>query len=125
MAARRLIAIAGTAAAALLLAAPMAGAAPKKGLEFSVSCPGLDTFDVVTPPGNGAFTPAFGPNGVAISYRLTGTVTVNGEVVEMFDDIKPAPVPSSALTCAFQTTFEDPEGNDVMIAGTAVVVLRP
>jgi hypothetical protein len=125
MAARRLIAIAGTAAAALLFAAPMAGAAPKNGLVFSVSCPGLGTFDVVTPPGNGAFTPAFGPNGVAISYRLTGTVTVNGEVVEMFDDIKPARVPSSAVTCTFETTFEDPGGNDVMIAGTALVVLRP
>jgi hypothetical protein len=125
MAGRRLIAIAGTTAAALLFAAPMAGAAPKNGLQFSVTCPGLDTFDVVTPPGNGTFTPAFGPNGVAISYRLTGTVTVNGEVVDEFDDVKPAPVPANALTCTFTTTFEDPGGNEVMIAGTAVVVQRP
>jgi hypothetical protein len=124
MAGRRLIAIAGTTAAALLFAAPMAGAAPKKGLQFSVTCPGLGTFEVVTPPGNGPFTPAFGPVGVAIPYRLTGTVTVDGQVVEQFDDVKPAPVPSSALTCTFETTFED-QGAVVMIAGTAVVVPRP
>ena len=124
MAGKRLIAVAGTTAAALLFAAPMAGAAPKKGLQFSVTCPGLGTFDVVTPPGNGAFTPAFGPNGVAIPYRITGTVTVNGEVVEAFDDVKPAPVPSCALSCTFETTFED-QGAEVMIAGTAVIVPRP
>jgi hypothetical protein len=124
MAGRHLIAIAGTTAAALLFAAPMAGAAPENGLQFSVTCPGLGTFEVVTPPGNGAFTPAFGPNGVAIPYRITGTVTVDGQVVEQFDDVKPAPVPSSALTCTFETTFED-QGSVVMIAGTAVVVQRP
>ena len=107
-----------------LIAAPMAGAAPKKGLQFSVTCPGLGAFDVVTPPGNGPFTPAFGPDGVFITYRVTGTVTVNGDVVEQFDDVKPAPVPSSALTCTFETSFED-QGDVVMIAGSAVVVPRP
>jgi hypothetical protein len=89
-----------------------------------VTCPGLGTFDIVTPPGNGACTPAFGPDGVAIPYRVTGTVTVDGQVVEQFDDIKPAPVPSSALMCTFETSFED-QGATVMIAGTAVVVQRP
>jgi hypothetical protein len=102
----------------------MAGAAPKNGLQFSVTCPGLGAFDVVTPPGNGSFTPAFGPEGVAIPYRTTGTVTVDGQVVDQFDDVKPAPVPSSALTCTFETTFED-QGAVVTIAGTAVVVPRP
>ena len=72
----------------------MAGAAPKKGLQFSVTCPGLGTFEVVTPPGNGPFTPAFGPDGCD-PYRITGTVTVNGQVVEEFDDVKPARVPSA------------------------------
>jgi hypothetical protein len=124
MAGRRLIAIAGTTAAALLFAAPMAAAAPKRGLQFSVTCPGLGTFEVVTPPGNGPFTPAFGPDGVSIPYRITGTVTVDGQVVEEFDDVKPAPVPSSAITCTFETTFED-QGAIVMIAGTALVVPRP
>ena len=124
MAGRRLIAIAGTTAAAVLIAAPMAGAAPKKGLQFSVTCPGLGAFEVVTPPGNGPFTPAFGPNGVFIPYRITGTVTVDGQVVEQFDDVKPAPVPSSALTCTFETTFED-QGAVVTIVGTALVDPRP
>ncbi len=121
----RIAAAGGVAAAAMLLAAPMATAAPKKGNQFSVTCPGLGTFDVVTPPGNGAFTPAFGPQSpVSIPYHITGTVTVNGVIVDEFDDIKPAPVPSSAITCTFEASFED-QGADVTIAGTAVVVPRP
>jgi hypothetical protein len=125
---RSRIAVAGgVAAAAMLLAAPMATAAPKKGNQFSVTCPApLGTFNVVTPPGNGAFTPAFGPGSpVSIPYRVTGEVTVNGVLVEEFDNVKPAPVPSSAITCTFEASFEDPEGNDVTIAGTALVVPRP
>ena len=124
---RSRIAVAGgVAAAAMLLAAPMATAAPKKGNQFSVTCPGLGTFDVVTPPGNGAFTPAFGPQSpVSIPYRTTGTVTVNGMVVDEFDNIKPAPVPSNAVTCGFEARFVDPGGNQVAIVGTATVVPRP
>jgi hypothetical protein len=114
----------GVAAASLLLVAPMAGAAPTNGLTFDVTCPGLGSFQIATPPGNGAFTPAFGPDGVSIPYRVTGTVTVGGQVVEQFDDIKPAPVPSSAITCTFTTTFED-QGATVTIAGTALVAARP
>jgi hypothetical protein len=125
MTTRSLIAIAGgVAAASLLLAAPMADAAPKNGLTFDVTCPGLGSFEVVTPPGNGALTPAFGLDRVFISYRVTGTVTIDGQVVDQFDDIKPAPVPSSAIACTFTTTFED-QGSTVTIAGTALVVPRP
>jgi hypothetical protein len=61
---------------------------------------------------------------VSIPYCITGTVTVDGQVVEEFDDIKPAPVPSSAITCTFEASFED-QGDVVAIAGTAVVVPRP
>ena len=122
---RRMTALAGClAVAALILAAPMADAAPKNGLTFDVTCPGLGSFQVATPPGNGPFTPAFGADRVFITYRVTGTVTVDGQVVEQFDDIKPATVPSSALACAFTTTFED-QGSTVMIAGTALVTPRP
>jgi hypothetical protein len=122
---RRVMALAGgMAVAALLLAAPMADAAPKNGLTFDVTCPGLGSFQVVTPPGNGPFTPAFGADRVFISYRVTGTVSVGGQVVEQFDDIKPAPVPSSAIACTFTTTFED-QGSTVTIAGTALVAPRP
>ena len=124
---RSRIAVAGgVAAAAMLLAAPMATAAPKKGNQFLVTCPGLAPFNVVTPPGNGAFTPAFGPQSpVSIPYRTTGTVTVNGDVVEIFDNVKPASVPSSAVTCTFEASFVDPGGNEVAIVGTATVVARP
>jgi hypothetical protein len=122
---RSRIAVAGgVTAAAMLLAAPMATAAPKKGNQFSVTCPApLGTFDVVT-PGNGAFTPAFGEGDVFIPYRVTGTVTVDGQVVDEFEDIKAAPVPSSAITCTFEGTFED-QGDVITVAGTALVVPRP
>jgi hypothetical protein len=111
----------------MLLAAPMATAAPKKGNQFSVTCPApLGTFNVVTPPGNGAFTPAFGPGSpVSIPYRVTGRVTVNGVLFEEFNDVKPAPVPSSAITCSFEASFVDQGGAVVRIAGTAQVVPRP
>jgi hypothetical protein len=122
---RRMTALAGClAVAALVLAAPMADAAPKKGLTFDVTCPGLGSFQVATPPGNGTFTPAFGAGRVFITYRVTGTVSVDGQVVEQFDDIKPATVPSSAIQCTFTTTFVD-QGSTVTIAGTALVAPRP
>jgi hypothetical protein len=122
---RRVMAMAGgVVVATLLLAAPTAGAAPKNGLTFDVTCPGLGSFQVATPPGNGPFTPAFGADQVFIAYRVTGTVTVGGQVVDQFDDIKPAPVPASAINCTFTTTFED-QGAPVTIAGTALVAPRP
>lgn len=122
---RSVVALAGgVAAASPLLVAPMAGAAPKNGLTFDVTCPGLGSFQVATPPGNGPLTPAFGPDRVFIPYRVTGTATVDGQVVEQFDDIKPAPVPASAITCTFTTTFVD-QGSTVTIAGTALVTPRP
>jgi hypothetical protein len=122
---RRVLAmVGGVVAATLLLAAPTAGAAPKKGLTFDVTCPGLGTFQIATPPGNGAFTPAFGADRVFIAYRVTGTVSIGGQVVDQFDDVKPAPVPASAINCTFTTTFED-QGATVTIAGTALVDPRP
>ena len=122
---RRMTALAGClAVAALVLAAPAADAVPTKGLTFDVTCPGLGSFQVATPPGNGSFTPAFGADRVFVPYRVTGMATVDGQVVDQFDDIKPAPVPSSAIPCAFTTTFED-QGSTVTIAGTALVAPRP
>ena len=125
MTTRRVMAMAGgVVVATLLLAAPTASAAPKNGLTFDVTCPGLGSFQVATPAGNGPFTPAFGADRVFISYRVTDTVTVGGQVVDQFDDIKPAPVPASAVPCAFTTTFED-QGASVTIARTALVAPRP
>lgn len=46
------------------------------------------------------------------------------ELVEEFDDVKPAPVPSSAITCTLEAGFED-QGAIVTIDGTAVVVPPP
>jgi hypothetical protein len=115
--------VVGLSGAAMLLGVTSAEAAPKKGLTFEVTCPGAGPFTIVTPPGNGAFTPAFGPNHVFIPYDVEGTVTVDGVVVEEFHDIKRAPVPASAVSCAFETSFED-GGSQIEIAGTALVVPR-
>jgi hypothetical protein len=121
---RAVVSAVGLSGAAMLLGVTSAEAAPKNGLTFEVTCPGSAPFTIVTPPGNGAFTPAFGPNHVFIPYEVEGTVTVDGMVVETFDDIKPAPVPAGAVSCAFETSFED-DGSLISITGTALVVPRP
>src|SRR5688500_5213471 len=113
----------GVSVAVMLLGVTGAQAAPKNGLTFDVACPGHGSFEIVTPPGNGAFTPAFGSNQVFIPYRVTGTVTADGAVVDEFDADKRAPVPATALTCTFEASFED-GGAQIMIAGTALVVPR-
>jgi hypothetical protein len=116
-------AVIGASAIGLLVAAPNVDAAPKKGTVFDVTCPGLGDMTIVTPPGNGPFTPAFGPNQVFIPYEVTGSITVNGAVVDQFHDVKAAPVPAGALSCAFHAAFD--EGSDhVEISGTAVVMPR-
>lgn len=126
MSSRTRFALAGAAAAvaALVVAVPSATAAPTKGGEFTVTCPGEDPFTVVV-PGGGPFTPAFmaGTNQLLIPYEITGEITVGGEVVETFSDVKRAPVPASATTCSFTGTFTE-DGTTVTISGTVVGVLR-
>src|SRR5919106_4488396 len=107
---RAVATVIGVAGAALSLSAMSAEAAPKNGLTFDVTCPGLGSFVIVTPPGNGAFTPAIGSNQVFIPYDVEGTVTADGQVVDEFHDVKPAPVPASAISCSFSTSFEDEDG---------------
>ena len=122
--ARRLTVLSAVTAAGLALASP-ASAAPKNGPTFDVSCPGMGTFQVVSPPGNGDFTPVFSAtmHGAFIPYAVHGTVTSGGQVVDQFDYVKAAPVPSSAVTCSFSATFTE-EGMTVDVTGTAVVVFR-
>ena len=122
--ARRLTVLITTVAAALAVATP-ASAAPKNGEQFTVTCAGLGTMQVVSTPGNGPFTPVFpvGTHRVLIPYAVHGTVTVGGQVVERFDDVKPAPVPSDAKACTFNATFTD-HGVTATVAGTALVVAR-
>jgi uncharacterized Zn-binding protein involved in type VI secretion len=124
----RRLAILGSAAAAaamLMIGSPTALAAPTRGVEFAVSCPGLGDFTVAGVPGDAIFAPVFavGTHQVFVPYRVTGTVTVSGEVVEEFDAVKKAPVPADALTCTFEATFTD-DGAPVTLTGTAVVVQR-
>jgi len=107
----------------MLLGVTGAQAAPKNGLTFEVTCPGRGSFEIVTPPGNGAFTPAIGSNQLFIPYDVQGTVTVDGAVVDEFHDVKPAPVPPSAIACTFEASFADGDAQ-VVIVGTAVVVPR-
>jgi hypothetical protein len=121
----RLAALSALTAAGLAVASPAALAAPSNGPTFDVTCPGLGSFQVVSPAGNGDFTPVFraGTHGAFIPYQIHGTVTSGGQVVDRFDDVKAAPVPSSAMTCTFAATFTE-EGMTIHVAGTAVVVFR-
>ena len=130
MSSRTRLALAGAAAAAtaaaVVVAAPSAGAAPANNLTFTLTCPApVGTVTATTPRGNGAFTPAFivGTQQLLIPYEVTGEVTVGGEVVDAFDDVKMAPAPANAVTCTFMASFTE-EGTAVTINGTVVAVLR-
>jgi len=121
-------AVTAAVAATLMVGSPAAVAAPTvPGGTLTVTCPGLGTFDVVTPPTaeNAAFTPAFvaATHQVLIPYQISGTITATGQEPFTFEDIKNAPVPADAVTCTFQGTFGEGDFM-VMITGTAVVVLR-
>jgi hypothetical protein len=121
---RRLAIAAAAAAAATLMVGPAALAAPKTGITFSVTCPDLGTFDVVTTPGDAAFPPVFtvDANQVFIPYEVHGTAAGFPGGPFTFDDVKKAPVPAE-MTCTFEGTFTE-EGFTVTLSGTAVVALR-
>ena len=127
---RRLSLACGAATAAvtagLLVGSPAAVAAPPASEgTFSLTCPGFGTFDAVTPPGQGAFTPAFdaATHGLFIPYVVSGTFTATGEEPVTFEDVKPAPVPADAITCTFEASFGEGDFM-VTLTGTAVVVPR-
>jgi hypothetical protein len=115
------------AAAVSLVGSPAAVAAPTvPGGTLTVTCPGMAPFDIVTTPSSefADFPPAFtaATRQVFIPYHLSGTI-VTSEGTFTFDDVKPAPVPSDAITCTFEGTFGEGDFM-VTITGTAVVVLR-
>jgi hypothetical protein len=127
----RLSILCGTATAAvaagLMVGSPAAVAAPTiPGGTLSVTCPGLGTFDVVTPPtsDNASFSPAFSTatHQVFVPYDISGTITSGGDSFT-FHDVKAAPVPATAMTCSFAGTFGEGDFT-VTITGTAVVVQR-
>jgi hypothetical protein len=124
MSSRTRLALAGAAAAAtaaVAIAAPSANAAPTRGGEFTVTCPGEDPFTVVV-PGSGPFTPAFieGTRRVIVVYQIIGEILVPGEEPEALEEIKKAPVPADAVTC----TFVSNNFGEVTVTGTVVGVLR-
>jgi hypothetical protein len=115
------------AAAVSLVGSPAAVAAPTvPGGTLTVTCPGMAPFDIVTTPSSefADFPPAFtaATHQVFIPYHLSGTI-VTSEGTFTFDDVKPAPVPSDAITCTFEGTFGEGDFM-VTITGAAVVVLR-
>lgn len=119
--------VATAVAAGLMVGSPAAVAAPTiPGGTLSVTCPGLGTFDVVTPPTgeNADFSPAFSTatHQVFVPYQISGTIT-SSEGSFTFQDVKKAPVPANAMTCSFEGTFGEGDFT-VTITGTAVVVQR-
>lgn len=122
-----LCAAATAAVAVSMIGSPAAVAAPLvPGGTLTVTCPDLGTFDVVTPPtaDSSSFSPAFSKatHAVFVPYEVSGTI-VSSEGTFTFDDVKPAPVPSDAMTCTFEGTFGEGDFM-VTITGTAVVVQR-
>ena len=83
----------GLAAMGLAVLAP-AGAAvadPKKGDSFTITCGNGVTYEVTTPPANGAFTPALDVNSNTVLIPVVfegfrGTAILDGEVVVSFED---------------------------------------
>lgn len=119
----RLAIACAAAAAATLMVGPAALAAPPR-VTFTATCPDpLGTFEVVVLPGD--LTPAFavGTHQVFIPYRITGTITVDGQEPIPFDDFKKAPVPADAITCTFEGTVTEDDVT-ATITGTALVVQR-
>jgi hypothetical protein len=115
---RRLAILGGvTVASAGLMVGPTALAAPPRdvGQVFEVTCLGMDPFDIVVPPGDAPFTPAFTLDGhqVFIPYRVT--ITISGQ--EPFTVEKNAPIPAGALTCPAVGTMD---GQRVTVTVTAV-----
>jgi hypothetical protein len=91
-------------------------------VEFTVNCPGLDEFTVVGTPGDAPFAPVFipGTQQLFVPYQITGTITGVPGGPFPIEDIKKAPVPADAITCAFDATFTEGDMT-VTLTGTAVV----
>ena len=125
---RHALAIAGASAAAGVLAASSAIAAPVNVPDAEVitaNCPGGQV-DIVVAPGNGAFTPGFevGTHRVFLPYRLVFTVRdAGGNVVANETEAKPAAVPAGAITCTFTETFTE-NGQTLTVTGTVTGVIR-
>jgi len=114
---RRVVAVVGAPGAApLLLAAPAAEAAPRTN-------PRPRDFEVMSPLRNRTLRPAFGQYRVFNPFRVSGRATVDSQVVGHLDDVKPAPVPASAITCSFAPTFQDEPFTSM--ARMVVVAPRP
>lgn len=122
---RRILAVSAAGTAAALFAAPAAVAAPinsPKTETFTVTCPGGDVA-IVTPPGNGTFTPGFivGTHQLLIPYRFTFTVTIGGQTFTE-TEAKKAPLPADNITCTFSETFTE-NGQTGTFTGTVMAVV--
>ena len=113
--------------AALCAAAVPAWAAPfnAPGTEpLTLTCPGDVPTMIVSPPGNGSYTPGFlvDTHQLLIPYSFSFTIT-SGDESESFAQAKKAPVPSDAFTCTINESGVE-DGVPFSFTGSVVVTLR-
>ncbi len=117
-----------------VIAAP-ANAAPSKNGELTLECDNGKSYTIVSPPGNGEFTPALATDGtVLIPFAFgegTFTLTKDGIVVESGTQPATAKVPATrnplpTSVCTYQgiTSFtEDGSLFEATFSGSATAIL--
>ncbi len=108
LAGRAVGALALSACAAAVMAAPAAAApvkSPQSDEPFEFRCPG-ETVAVVPAPGKGHWTPGFivGTHRVAVPYRFTFSLRAGDEIVTETVS-KKGKIPAGAITCIATQTF--------------------
>lgn len=119
-------------------AAAPANAAPSKNGEFTLTCDNGKSYTVVSPPGNGNFTPAMATDGtrfIPVAFgESTFEFTEDGVVID--SGTEPGSVkgnaarnPRATSECAFSSTFSYTENGKVYVGSfsgsvTAMIVGR-
>ena len=121
----------GAATLALAWAGP-AGADPvnakKAEPPLTIHCDnGIGTVQIVSPPGNGRWTPGLVTTsnvvGIPYEFHVAGTFTPPGGTPQTFtdDSVKPAPHSGRLATCTWHEEGTDPDGTTFSVDGTAKI----
>jgi hypothetical protein len=125
------------AAVGVVATAAPAHAAPTKNGEFTLTCDNGESYTAVTPPGEGAFTPAMATDGtrlVPVAFgESTFELTENGVVIESGTEPgsakgSAAKSPRPTSECTFSSTFSFTEGGNEYVgtfAGSVTAMIVP
>lgn len=114
----RILAIAATAATLAVSAPGPAAADPMRGDTITLTCDALGEFDIVSPPGGGAWTPGIVLDGTRVlvpyTFDIVGTFTPSdGSEAQSFEEhtAKNAPHNGRTDTCTFSESGSDENGS--------------